>query len=307
MSTGWVAASVRARGIARHRIGEDAARQLAASGSLQEALRAIAAGPSDRGTEPGQELPVAQHAVAAALLWDLRVLAGWLPAGGGQLMRVLAGWFEIANTDELVLQLSGHTAGPFFELGALATAWPRLRESASLAGLRAALAASAWKDPGGDTEYALRIGMRVRWAERVAALGGRARDWAASGLALLLAGELFAVGRPAGPVLQAAAASLLGPHAADAVTLGDLADRIPGRLTWLLDEVSGPADLWRSEAAWWMRVERDGLALLHTSTFDFGPVLGAAAVLAADTRRVRAALELAARGGEPLEVYDAVA
>jgi hypothetical protein len=36
-------------------------------------------------------------------------------------------------------------------------------------------------------------------------------------------------------------------------------------------------------------------------------VLGAVALLAADARRVRAALELAARGGAPLEAYDALA
>jgi hypothetical protein len=36
-------------------------------------------------------------------------------------------------------------------------------------------------------------------------------------------------------------------------------------------------------------------------------VLGAVAVLAADAHRVGAALELAARGGRPLEVFDALA
>jgi hypothetical protein len=307
MSAGWVAGGVRARAIARRRVGAAATRRLAASGSLEAALRALAAGPADCGTRPGQALPEAQHAVAAAVLWDLRVLAGWLPRGGSQLMRPLAGWFEIANTDELLLQFSGRPAGEFFELGALATAWPRLRDSANPAGLRAALAASAWKDPGGDSAYALRTGMRVRWAERVAALGGRARDWAAASLALLLAGERFDGRRSPAPVLRAAATGLLGASMADAATLGELAGRMPRRLAWLLDGVADPADLWRAEAAWWRRIEQDGLALLRTSGLGPGPVLGAAAVLAADARRVRAALELAARGGGPLEAYDAVA
>ena len=307
MSAGWVAGGVRARAIARRRVGADVARRLAASASLEAALRTLAAGPSDRGSRPGQALPEAQQAVAAALLWDLRVLAGWLPGGGAQMMRPLAGWFEIANTDELLLQLSGRPAGEFFELGALATAWPRLRESDSPVGLRAVLAASAWKDPGGDSAYALPTGMRIRWAERVAALGGYARDWAAGGLALLLAGERFAAGRALEPVLRDAATDLLGARASDAATLGELADRLPGRLAWVLEGVAAPADLWRAEAAWWRRVEQEGLALLRASAFDFSPVLGAAAVLAADTRRVRAGLELAARGGGPLEAYDAVA
>jgi hypothetical protein len=307
MSAGWVAAAVRARAMARRQIGAEAARQLAASGSLETALRALAAGPTGRGTGPGQTLPAAQQAVSAALLWDLRVLAGWLPGGGGQLVRALAGWFEIANTDELVLRLSGRAAGSFFDLGALATAWPRLRESGSLADLRAVLAASPWKDPGGDSEYALRTGMRIRWAERVAAIGGRARDWAAAGLALLLAGEQLAAGRPAQPVLRTVAAGLLGQRAVDAPTLSELADRLPGRLSWVLDGLAVPADLWRGEAALWARVERDGQLLLRSPAYDFGPVLGAAAVLAADARRLNAALELASRGGGPLEAYDAVA
>jgi len=308
MSAGWVAGGVRARAIARRRVGADVARHVAASASLEAALRVIAARPSDRGLRPGQALPVAQREVAAALLWDLRVLTGWLPGGGAQLMRPLVGWFEIANTDELLLQWSGRPAGEFFELGSLATAWPRLRESASPVGLRAALAASAWKDPGGDSAYALSIGMRVRWAERVAAVGGHARDWAAGGLALLLAGERFAAGgHPVQPALRTVATGLLGARASDAATLSELIDRLPGRLAWVMDGVAGPADLWRAEAAWWRRVEQDGLTLLRGSAFDFSPVLGAAAVLAADARRVQAALELAARGGGPLEAYDAVA
>ncbi len=36
-------------------------------------------------------------------------------------------------------------------------------------------------------------------------------------------------------------------------------------------------------------------------------LVGVAALMAADAWRVRAALELAARGGSPLEVFDAVA
>ena len=54
-------------------------------------------------------------------------------------------------------------------------------------------------------------------------------------------------------------------------------------------------------------MERDGLGLLRSSASDWHPVLGAAAVLATDGRRAEAALELAARGGTPLEAYDALA
>jgi hypothetical protein len=307
VSAGWAAGCVRARAIARRCVGTEKARQLAASDSLRMALRLLTEGPSDRGARPGQTLAQAQHAVTGAVLWDLRVLAGWLPPGGGQLMRPLAAWFEIANIDELLQRLAGRPAGDYFTLGALATAWPRLQGAGTAAELRAVLAGSAWKDPGGSAEHALRIGVRARWAERIAAVGEPARGWAAGAVALLLASERFGEGRTPGPALRTVAASLLGGPSANAASLDELRGSLPRRLAWALAGVASPADLWQAETAWWNRVERDGIALVRASVFDFKPVLGAAAVLAADARRVRAALELAARGGGPLEAYDAVA
>ena len=47
--------------------------------------------------------------------------------------------------------------------------------------------------------------------------------------------------------------------------------------------------------------------LLRRPRFGPGPTIGAAAVLAADAWRCRAALEIAAGGGGSMEVYDAVA
>jgi hypothetical protein len=97
---------------------------------------------------------------------------------------------------------------------------------------------------------------------------------------------------------------MLGAAAAGVVTLDELGRRLPARARWVLEGISSPGDLWRAEAAWWARVERDGFRLLRTSSLDSGPVLGAVAVMAADAWRVRAALEIAARGGGPLEAYD---
>jgi hypothetical protein len=254
-----------------------------------------------------EALAATQHAITEALLWDFRVLAGWLPQGGAQLMRALAGWFEIANVAERLAELTGREPGATFRLGALATAWPQLRRADSLAELRSVLAASAWKDPGGDTAEDLEVGMRARWAQRVAGLGEPAQTWAASALALLLAGERFGAGRTVNPVLRSVAATLLGPRAATADTPDELARRLPGRLSWVLEPAASPADLWRAEAAWWARTERDGRELLAGSGLDKRPVLGAVVVLAADARRVGAALEIAARGGGPIGVFDAVA
>jgi hypothetical protein len=306
VSAGWVAGSVRAKALARRRLGAGVARQVAACGSLREAL-GILAGTAYAGVaQQAEGLAAVQHAINARVLWNWRVLAGWLPRGGLSLMRPLAGWFEIANIDELVEQLDGRPPGERFELGALATAWPRLRGSASLGELRAALAASAWQDPGGDTGLEIRVGVRARWAQRVAALGRPAPTWAAGAVAMLVAGERFAAGRPLNPAVQGAAHGLLGA-AADAATYAGLRDGLPARLAWALEPAPSPDELWRAEAAWYARVERDGFGLLRSSASDWHPVLGAAAVLATDGRRAGAALELAARGGRPLEAYDALA
>jgi hypothetical protein len=308
VSAGWAAAAVRARALARRRIGAAAARRLAASDSLDSALHALTATPYSRGIHPGQPLGDAQHALAASVLWNLRVLAGWLPRGGVLMLRVLAGWFEIANTDELLAAMAGQEPGRTFRIGALATSWPQLEGARTVPGLRSALAASTWGDPGEDSAYAVRIWMRARWAARV---GGELEEpapvWASGAAALLIAGERFAAGRPPPPAVTAAVTGLLGTGVAGAATLDELAASLPGRAAWALAGVHTPADLWRAEARWWARVERDGFQLLREARFNGGPVLGAAAVLAADAWRTRAALEIAARGGGPLEAYDAVA
>jgi hypothetical protein len=250
------------------------ARSLAASGSLASAQEALGTTVYGRRVRPGQDLAATEHEIAAGLLWDLRVLAGWLPAPGVRLLRVLAAWFEMANVDELLFRFAGLGAGPepepdaLFELGALATAWPRLRQgglAGGLAGLRGALAASPWRDPGGGTPGAVRLGMRARYAAWAAELGEPVRSWTAE------AKEMLVSAGPAG------------------------------------------AAPWRAEAAWRARVEDEGLRLLRTSGLDRGAVLGAVTVLACDAWRVQAALEIAARGGvgggggAGLGVYDELA
>ena len=187
MSAGWVAGSVRARALARSRMDAGGARHLAACGSLADALQLLAATPYGANVRRDQTLAAAQHEVAGTLLWDLRVLAGWLPRDGVRLLRTLGGWFEIANVDELLQSIAGRPAGPQFRLGALATAWPRLAQATSTGELRTALAASAWQDPGQQTARAIRLAMRARWAARIAELGepgqdlGRGRGRAAGG------------------------------------------------------------------------------------------------------------------------------
>ena len=304
MSAGWVAGSVRARAMVRSRMDAGVARRLAACDSLADALRLLAATPYGTNIRHDQTLAAAQHEVAGALLWDLRVLAGWLPRDGVKLLRTLSAWFELANLDELLQAIDGRPAEAEFRLGTLATAWPRLQQAATTAELRAALAASAWQHPGLEATQAVRLALRARWAEQVAALGDPARIWAAGAPALLVAGERFAAGRDMDPAVMGGTLGLLGSAAGQAATLGELAAGLPPQARWVLAGITSPDGLWRAEAALMSRVEQDGLRLLRTSSLNREVVLGAVAVMARDAWRVRAALELAARGGVPLEAYD---
>jgi ATP synthase (C/AC39) subunit len=307
MSAGWVAGSVRARALARRRLGAEETRRLASCGSLSDALRMLAGTAYGANLRPEQPLAVAQREIAGSILWDLRVLAGWLPGEGLRMLRVLGAWFELANVDELLQSIAGRPAEAEFQLGALATAWPRLRQATSNGELRAALATSAWRDPGGESTYAVRLGIRARWASRAAALGDPARTWAAGAVALLVAGERFAAGRAVDPGIMGSALSLLGPAALRGATLEEMIGGLPSGAAWVLAGITAPAGLWRAEQAWLAGVERDGLRLLRTSSLDSGAVLGSVAVMACDAWRVRAALEIAARGGGPLGTYDELA
>ena len=94
----------------------------------------------------------------------------------------------------------------------------------------------------------------------------------------------------------AGAAALLVPS--------ELADSVPACARWVLAGITSPTGLWRAETALMARVEQDGLRLLRAPGLDRGVVLGAVAVMACHAWRIRAALELAARGGAPVEAFD---
>lgn len=310
MTAGWVAGSVRATAMARRRMGATAARELAGCSGLPEALEILARSPYGREIHSGDPLATAERAVAATTLWNLRVLAGWLPAEGAELIRLLAAWFEIANIDE---HLRGFTTDPLeagvppFQLGSLATAWPRLSRTTSPAELRTVLAASAWGDPGADSHRAVTTWLRISWAARVNAGVEPARPWAAGAVALLAARELVAAHHPLPDAAATVVSGLLGVGWIGATGLADLADRLPATARWALDNVTNTSDLWLAETRWWARLRRDGTALVQHPAFGRQRPLGATALLAADAWLVSAALELAARGGAAPEVWDALA
>jgi hypothetical protein len=294
--------------MARRRVGTTGARELAAAPSLADAVEALVRTPyGSRLAGERHDGPAAERAIAETLLWNLRVLAGWLPARGAELLRVLAGWFEIANVDAHLSAMRGGPADPPFRLGTLSTVWPLLREAGSPDEVRAALAGSRWRDPGGATVREIQLGMRLSWAERIAARAVPARPWVAGAIALVLAREQVLRAAPLPPAAAATAGRLVGPEAVGGTSLPDLVAALPARARWALEGVGDAEDLWLAEARWWRRLRTDGAALATRSGFGPDGVVGAVALLAADAWLAGGAVEAAARGPAGLEVFDAVA
>ncbi len=316
MSTSWVAGTVRAAALARRRLGVAGARELAGLPDLAEALTFLARTPYGHDVRVTDTLAEAERAVGATLLWHLRVLSGWLPRGGSATVRLLAGGFEVANADEHVAMLTGRPAEPAYRLGMLETAWSRLRLTGSLPEVQDLLARSPWGDPGASTPWAIHVGMRLGWADRVASGLPEAAGWARAGAAVLVLRETLLQERALPAPLAARATYLLGPDFVAATsrapaTLRRVTVLLPTDVRWVFQGVERPEDLWRASVAWWRRVEQDAFGLLRRAGFERAPVVGAAMLLAVDAWRVRAALEAAARtptrGPSSAEAFDAVA
>lgn len=308
MSGAWVAGDARARSLLNRRVGAAGAHELATGPTLVDALSRLAAGPYGRDVRTDHSLEQAQQAVRATLLWHIRVLVGWQPREGARLVRLLAGWFEVANVSAHAHALGGHQdPAEAYRMGMMAIAWPRLATTTSLAGLRAELAASPWGDPGGETAQAIATGMRLSWAVRISAVAPELTPWAAGAVALLFARERFLAGHPLSERFLTRSTSLLGAGAPTATSLRDLVARLPTAAAWAFHGTGEPARLWQAETRWWRRVERDAFDMLRRPGFTAAPVAGTVAVLAVDAWRVCAALEIAARGGRPLEAFDALA
>jgi hypothetical protein len=290
--------------MAAARAGPDRAREVATAPTLAAALDVLAGSPYRRGLDAAAGVPEAQRAVSGALLWQLRVLAGWQPPAGAAAVRLLCAGFEIANTRDHLRALSGVAPPRPYRLGSLSTAWSRLSATLSPAEVRAVLAASPWGDPGAETPAAVDTGMRLAAAARTTASLPQAAPWAAGRAALLVAREVFLLGRPLTATASGLAARVLGGAALTAGAFDDFRAALSPPAGWVLEGVEEPVGLWRAEAHWWGAVERDGLSMLREARFDVSPVVGSTAVLAADAWRVRAAVEAAACGGRAREVFD---
>jgi hypothetical protein len=295
MSVGWVAGSTRARLLLGRRLGREAAFDLARAGSTAAALAELAAGPYGRHGDVGSDLASAQRAIAATTLLNLRLLAGWLPPGAVGVVRALAGWYELVNIEDRLAYLLGHDAEHPFELGSLTLAWSTVQQAQTPSDLRAALAASAWGDPGSEEPADVHLSLRLAWARRVLAEAPEAQAWVGGALAVLVARELFLHGDDVRS--SAALESILGAGWERAATIPALVRSLPGDAAWALAAIAEPDELWRAEMGWWARVERDAEAMVRGHREGREAVVGVVALMAADSRRASAALESAARGG----------
>jgi hypothetical protein len=214
MRSDWVAASVRARSMAQRRVGAGTCRTIAAAPGLPAATTQLADTVYGRELKSAQTLSQTHRATRRTVLWQLRVLAGWLPAGGTRLIRAAAAAFEADNILALDLRLRRQETGissalsPAFDLGGLATAWPRLSTAATDEELRAALASSPWGDPGPET--ALADILTLVWVRRLAAEAAAVRPWAAAAVALIAARLVLVEGTAPAPRLVALLRPLLG-------------------------------------------------------------------------------------------------
>ncbi len=307
MRTDWVAATVRARSMAQRRAGAGASRAMATQPTLDSAVSLLRESSYGQRLGRARGLAGAERAVQETVLWQLRVLAGWLPASGTALARAAAGMYEIENIAALAHRLDGGPASEFYALGALGTAWPRLQRAGSPEELTTILRTSAWGDVGTAGPGPMRDALTVAWARRLAAAAPAARPWCGAVSVLTAARIVLVDGAvPSAQVLHQLR-PVLGRSWENASGIAGFTAALPHSLREVLLGLASPKDLWRAEARAHAAVENDGFRLLRGSLPGPDVVLGAIAVLSLDAWRVRAALAAAAAGAGSSEVLDAAA
>jgi hypothetical protein len=306
LKPGWVAGSVRARLLADRRLADAGARAVAAAGEMRAAVALVAASPYGRDVDAGMDLVTAERGVRATALWHLRVLAGWLPPGGSDVVRMLAGGHEIANVEAHVAELAGAPHIVPFDLGALGTAWPRVRAARSISEVRAALAQSPWGDPGSSLAAPFGAALRIAWARRITERIPELGQWASAAAAIVIAGERFGNGQDLTATAAIDAGRLLGPRW-DVGDLGSFIRAVPADVRWVFADVSDDGELWRAETAWWRRLRSEAARQTRRATKGEATVTWSTVLLLADAHHVCAALEAAAWGLAGLEEFDAVA
>jgi hypothetical protein len=305
VTAGWSAAVTRGRALLRRTVGPVGAVDLIDAPSWEECRRRLA------GTSYGTHLPddadrcAAAHAVHDAAVWQLRVLAGWLPPGGSGLARLAVAPFEIANIEHHLGRLAGGPDTTPFELGALSIVWPRLTTASTTAEVRTALARSAWGDPGGHDRATIALGLRVAWARRTMASAAVARPWALGAMAVLVAREQYVFGRTIADPTARDIDRALGARWRSATSIDELVQARPDAAAWPLRDLHGPADLWQAELEVVRRVADDAGSLARSSGRGRNTVVAIMAMLLVDAWRAAAAIEGAGSGRIGREVLGA--
>lgn len=311
MSVAWVAASVRARAIARRRLGLVAIARLRQAGSLP-AARARLADTAYARAATCPDLASAQRAVAASVLWEIRILAGWMPSGGTPIARAVVAAFERENCHDHLRRVTARSPGLAasvpepFDLGSLATAWHRVRSTTTAGELGAELAASPWGEVPVEDPAALRDALAAAWLRRAADDIPGVEPLAVSAAVLLVARTLLLEGRLPGDRACTDLNALLGSRWSTAGSIEDLRGALDRPARQVLAGVAAPDQLWRAEVALWQAVADTGARLLRDPLPGPHAVVGAITQLAADAFWVRGALAVSAVGGEE-EVLHGVA
>lgn len=305
MPASWVGASVRARLLANRRLGRGGATAIARADNFDFALARLIESPYGSGVTQNTTLADAQRRVAATLLWNLRLIAGWLPPGGNRMLQAIAAWFEIANIEDRLtyLAVGGHPMP--YQLGHLGVAWSGVSAATTAEAVREALSRSPWGDPESADPTTIVLWLRFRWASWIAAAVPQTAVWSAAASTLLAARVLFA---PTTPQLPPSRHEYgLPPVWREAAGFSGLRNMLPRQTAWILDGVDDAGGLWRAEAAWWARVRRDAIGTLVRSRFGSDVVVAAIALLAHDAWLTRAALATVERGPAGRSVFDAIA
>ncbi|MBX3099600.1 MAG: hypothetical protein KF761_08470 [Salinibacterium sp.] len=306
----WVGASVRARSMATRRAGVGLCRELANQPNLEAALALLSDSAYGERLASAHTLAEAQRAISETVLWELRVLAGWLPVQGTALVRAAAAFFE---RDNIVVRMGELYAGKppdgrYFDLGALSTAWPSVLAATSVAEVGEAVRHSPWGDPG-DTLLpgSMADVLTVSWLRRLSVAAPETHDWTRTAGALLVArAVLVDEAEPTDRLVQLLR-PLIGTAWMFASDLDALRTGLPASVRASLDGINTPDDLWRAEARLVATVDAEGARLLHGSLPGPGIITGALAVLGADSAMTRAALVAACTGARNFEVIDVMA
>ena len=277
MSAGWVAGTVRARGLVAGLPGAAAAAEVASATSLKDAVSLLAPTVYGEHVHAVESLVEAEREVSRAMLWQLRVLAGWLPLGGSEIVRSLAGWFEIRVIEERLAALRGEAVPSRYVMGRLGVVARRVAAAATVDAVRRVLADSTWHQPRDMTRQEVHAHLTARWGERVHHDVPQAQAWVDAAVAV---------------------AAMRDARAKQALRSGATQDG--GRMP----DVAG---IWRAERQWWDAVGASAERMLRSRIGTPEVVVGACALMAVDAHRIVTALELAERGGGHLESDDAAA